>query len=54
MPIIKKTKKEKKMEKRQSRILRKVGSMDGILIDKFGYECILRVDATKRYMFEIL
>lgn len=34
-------------------MLKKGGSMDGILIDKFGYESILKVDETRRYLFEI-
>jgi len=41
------------MEKRASRLLRKMGSMDGILIDKFGYESLLKVDETKKFLFEV-
>eukprot|EP00347_Sterkiella_histriomuscorum_P020813 403336365 len=44
----------KKFEKRYSRMLKKVSSMDGILIDKFGYESLLKVDdSAHRYIFEI-
>jgi len=30
-----------------------MGSMDGILIDKFGYESLLKVDETKKFLFEV-
>jgi hypothetical protein len=30
-----------------------MGSMDGILIDKFGYESLIRVDNSKKYIFEV-
>jgi hypothetical protein len=28
-------------------------SMEGILIDKFGYESVIRADETNRFMFEV-
>jgi hypothetical protein len=30
-----------------------MGSMDGILIDKFGYESVIKVDDTKKFLFEV-
>lgn len=43
----------KKIEKRYSKMLKKAGSMDGILIDKFAYQSLLRIDDHRRFLFEV-